>query len=321
MLTRRQALQFTAAAAISTPKLAWGADWPAKPIRAIVPFSAGGASDIIARTVFEQLAARLGQPIVVENRGGAGGSIGASVVARADPDGYTIMVHSISHTIAAVTYKNLPYDARRDFSAVVSLGSIANLLMVSPKSGYRSLRDLVADAKAKPGTMSYGSAGVGSISHLSGELLKLKAQFDAVHVPYRGSPEALVDLLAGRINFSYNPYLSAKAFIDDGSLVPLAVASMTRSNSLPNVPTTIEAGYPDTEYPYWNAIFVPAKTPRAIVDRLHDEAVKAMNVVQDKLVSYGSEPMITTPAEFDEIVRHQIDINSQLVKIAGITPG
>lgn len=320
MVTRRQVLQLAAAAAIGAPSVARSADWPTKPIRAIVPFSAGGASDIIARTVFERLSAQFGQPIVVENRGGAGGSIGASIVARSEPDGYTIMVHSISHTIAAVTYKNLPYDSVRDFSAVVSLGAIANVLMVSPKRGYGSLRDLVADAKSRPGQMTYGSAGVGSISHLSGELLKLKGQFDAVHVPYRGSPEALVDLLAGRIQFSYNPYLSAKSFIDDGSLVPLAVASVKRAASLPNVPTTIESGFPDTEYPYWNAIFVPARTPRAVIDRLHDEASKAMNAVQEKLVSYGIEPMVTTPAEFDAIVRRQIEINAELIKMAGIKP-
>jgi tripartite-type tricarboxylate transporter receptor subunit TctC len=321
MFTRRRALQITAAAAISRPGRGWGTDWPAKPIRAIVPFPAGGASDIIARTVCEQLATQLGQPIVVENRGGAAGSLGASMVARSDPDGYTIMIHSISHTIAAVTYKNLPYDSVRDFSAVISLGAMANLLMVSPKAGYGSLGDLIAEAKAKPGALSYGSAGVGSISHLSGELLKLKAHFDAVHIPYKGSPEALVDLLAGRIHFSYNPYLSAKSFIDDGSLVPLAVASAKRAMALPNVPTTAEAGFPETEYPYWNAIFVPAKTPRAVVDRLHEEALKAMNVVQDKLARYGTEPMVTTPAEFDDIVRRQIEVNAELVKVAGINPG
>lgn len=317
MLTRRQTLQLSAAA-IAAPSLAWAQTWPGRPIRTIVPFPAGGASDIIARIVCEQLAQQLGQPFVVENRSGAGGSIGAAVVAKSEPDGYTMMIHSISHTIAAATYAHLPYDATKDFSAVVSLGAMPNLLMVSPNKGYKNLRDMVEAAQKKPGSISYGSAGVGSISHLSGERLKLAGKFQAVHVPYKGAPDALLDLIAGRIDFFFSPYLPAKPFMENHTLVALAVASTQRSVALPDIPTTAEAGYPNTEYAYWNAIFMPVKTPRAIVNKLHDETVKAMDVVKDRLAKTGTEPMVTSPSDFDDIVRKQIAINVELVKVAGI---
>jgi tripartite-type tricarboxylate transporter receptor subunit TctC len=317
MLTRRRTLQLSAAAIVA-PGLAWAQAWPARPIRTIVPFPAGGASDVVARIVCEQLSKQLGQPFVVENRSGAGGSIGAAVVAKSEPDGYTLMIHSISHTIAAATYAHLSYDATKDFSAVVSLGVMPNLLMVSPKKEYKSLRDLVEAAHKKPGAVSYGSAGVGSISHLSGERLKLAGKFQAVHVPYKGAPDALLDLMAGRIDFFFSPYLPAKPFMDGNTLSALAVASAKRSIALPDVPTTSESGYPDTEYPYWNAIFLPAKTPRTIVNRLHDETVKAMDITQDKLAKVGTEPMVTSPAEFDAIVNKQIAANVELVKLAGI---
>lgn len=308
----------SAAAFAATPGLAFGQVWPAKTIHAIIPFPAGGASDVIARIVCEQLSKQLGQTIVVENRSGAAGSISAAIVAKAEPDGHTILIHSISHTIAAATYSRLPYDAVKDFSAVASLGAMPNLLMVSPAKNYKSLRDLVEAALKNPGTMTYGSAGVGSISHLSGERLKLAGKFQAVHVPYKGAPEALVDLMAGRIDFFYSPYLPAKPFIDDKKLVPLVVASEKRALALPNVPTGAESGYPNTEYPYWNMIFVPAKTPRAIVDKLHDEAVKAIDVVKDKIAKTGTELLSGSPKELDETVRKQIEINKELVKIAGV---
>jgi tripartite-type tricarboxylate transporter receptor subunit TctC len=318
MLNRRQVLKVAVVAAAIVPGKGWAQDWPATPIRTIVPFPPGGATDIIARIVFNQLANQLGQSFVIENRSGAGGTIGAAIVAKSNPDGYTIMVNSISYTIAAVTYSHLPYNSLKAFSAVISLGAMPNLLMVSPVKGYKSLHDLVEEARKNPGGISYGSAGVGSISHLSGERLKLAGHFQAVHVPYPGAPQALLDLMAGRIDFFFSPYLPAKPFIDNKTLVALAIASEHRSAILPDVPTTAEAGYPNTEYPYWNAIFVPARTPRSIVNKLHDETVKAMEAVKDKLAATGTEPMITSPEEFDAIVRKQIAINADLVKIAGI---
>ena len=223
MLTRRQALQLTAGAFVAAPTFAWADAWPTRPIRAIVPYTAGGASDVIGRVACEQLGRQLGQPIVVENRGGAGGSIGSATVAKSDPDGYTLLINSITFTIVAVTYPHLPYDTEKDFSAVASFGAMPNLLMASPKK-YKTARDLVEAARKNPGSISYGSGGVGSMAHLSGERFKLAGKFQAVHVPYKGAGEALLDVAGGRIDFFIIPYLAAKPFMDNHSLVALAVA-------------------------------------------------------------------------------------------------
>jgi tripartite-type tricarboxylate transporter receptor subunit TctC len=317
MLTRRQALQLTAGAFAAAPTLAQAEAWPTRPIHAIVPYTAGGASDVIGRIACEQLGRQLGQAIVVENRGGAGGSIGSALVAKSDPDGYTLLINSITFTIVAVTYPHLPYDTEKDFSAVAAFGAMPNLLMASPKK-YKTARDLVEAARKNPGSISYGSGGVGSMAHLSGERFKLAGKFQAVHVPYKGAGEALIDVAGGRVDFFIIPYLAAKPFIDNHSLVALAVASSKRSSVLPDVPTMAEAGFPNTEYPFWNMLFAPSKTPRAIVNKLHGETVKAMAAVRDKLAPYGIEPMNESPSELDRIVREQIAINAKLVKAANI---
>jgi tripartite-type tricarboxylate transporter receptor subunit TctC len=318
MLTRRRTLQLAAAGMATIPNFAWAQAWPGRSIRAIIPYTPGGASDINARIVFEQLAKQLGQPIVVENRPGASGSIGAAVVAKSEPDGYNIVVNSASFTIAAVMLPSLPYDSANDFSAVASLGTMPSPLMVSPRKGYKSVRDLVEAAQKNPGAMSYGSIGVGSTGQLCAELFKLDGKFEAFQVPYKGAPEALLDLLSGRIDFVFSSYLPAKPFIDDRSLTALAVPSRTRAAALPDVPTLVELGYPKTDYPYWNALFVPAKTPRTIVNKLHDETVKAVVVVKDKLAELGIEPDPASPSELDAMVRKQIAVNAELIKVAGI---
>jgi tripartite-type tricarboxylate transporter receptor subunit TctC len=318
MLSRRRALQLTAAAIVAAPEVGWAQGWPTRPIRAIVPYTSGGASDIIGRVVCEQLSQQLGQPIVVENRGGAGGTIGSAIVAKSDPDGYTFLINSITFTITAVTYAHLPYDTEKDFSAVVSFGAMPNLLLVSPKKGYKTVRDLVDAARKNPGSISYASGGVGSMAHLSGERFKLAGKFKAVHVPYKGAGHALVDTAAGRVDFFIIPYLAAKPFMDNHSLIALAVASDKRTPVLPDVPTMAEAGFPKTAYPFWNMIFVPAKTPRAIVNKMHDETTKALAIVKDKLAPFGIQPMNDSPAQLDAIVRKQIAINAELVKLAGI---
>src|SRR5665647_83336 len=318
MLTRRQALQLTAAAVASTPNLAWAQSWPARPIHAIVPYTAGGVSDIIGRIVCDQLGEQLKQPIVVENRGGAGGTIGSNVVAKSDPDGYTCLINSITFTITAVTYAHLPYDTEKDFSAVVSFGAMPNLLLVSPKKGYKTVRDLVEAARKNPNSISYASGGVGSMAHLGGERFKHEAGFKAVHVPYKGAGAALIDVAGSRVDFFIIPYLAARPFMDNHSLIALAVASDKRTPVLPDVPTMAEAGFPNTEYPFWNMIFVPSKTPRAIVNKMHDETTKALASVKSKLAPYGIVPMNDSPEQLDAIVRKQIAINAELVKLAGI---
>lgn len=320
MLTRRQTLKMAAGAIAVAPTIARADTWPMRPIRAIVPFSAGGASDIIGRIVCKQLSAQLGQPIAVENRGGAGGTIGAEVVAKSAPDGYTYLIDSITFTITAVTYAHLAYNSERDFAAVAAFGAMPNLLLVSPKKGYKTVRDLVEAARKSPGSISFASGGVGSMAHLSGERFCLAGRFKAVHVPYKGAGHALVDTAAGRVDFFIIPYLAAKPFMDNHSLIALAVASKERSPVLPDVPTMAEAGFPHTAYPFWNMLFAPAKTPRQIIHKMHDEMEKALAVVQSKLTPYGVQPMADSPHQLDEIVRKQIAVNRKLATEAGIRP-
>lgn len=317
MLTRRRTLQLTAAAVAAMPRLGRADAWPTKPVHAIVPYTPGGATDIIGRVVCDQVSQQLGQRIVIENRGGGSGSIGCAAVARSAPDGYTLLINSVSFTILAVTNPHLPYDPEKDFSAVAGLGSMPNLVMVSPKR-YKRVRDLVDAAQKAPGSVSYASAGLGTMAHLSAERFRLAAKFTAVHVPYKGAAEGLLDVATGRVDFFIIPYLSAKSFIDSGQLIAVAVASKKRTHVLPDVPTMAEAGFPDTEYPFWNMIFAPANTPEQIIDRLHKEIVKACSVTNDKLANFGAEPMKESPGELDAIVRNQIKVNADLVKMAGI---
>src|SRR5262245_52621366 len=211
--------------------------WPTKPIRAIVPFGAGSATDIVPRIVFDPLSALLGQPIVVENRVGGGSTVGTAAVAKADPDGYTLLATSTAHTITPAVYASLSYDAAADFAAVVAFGSVANVLVVSPAKGFKTLGDMVAAAKARPGTFNYASVGIGSASHLSVERLRLSAGFDAVHIPFRGGPEALTEVVAGRVDFYFCPINTALPFSRDGKLLALVVNSTARAAELPDVPT------------------------------------------------------------------------------------
>jgi tripartite-type tricarboxylate transporter receptor subunit TctC len=301
---------------------AWGQVWPTKPIRVIVPFGAGSATDIVPRIVFDPLSALLGQPIVVENRVGAGSTLGTAAVAKADPDGYTLLATSTAHTITPAVYANLSYDAASDFAAVIPFGSVANALVISPSKGFKTIQDMVAAAKARPGTFNYASVGVGSATHLSVERLRLSAGFEAVHVPFRGGPEALTEVVAGRVDFYFCPINTALPFIRDGKLLALLVNSPTRAVELPDVPTTLEAGYRDAEFPIWLGMFAPAKTPPGIVAKLHAETVKALHMAgtQEKLALAGVTPLTVSPAEFGARVRKEIETNGALVKAAGIKP-
>jgi tripartite-type tricarboxylate transporter receptor subunit TctC len=225
--------------------------WPTKPIRAIVPFTAGSASDIVPRTVFEQLSTELGQSIIVENRSGVGGTIGAAAVARSEPDGYTILVNSSSHTVVPSLYPNAAYDPVRDFAAVIPLGNMPNVLVVAPSQGFMSLLDLVAAAKAKPGWITYASAGVGSATHFSAERFRLSAGITGVHVPFRRSPEAFTEAMAGRVDFYFGSLTPALPLIREGKLLALAVSTPKRASALPYVPTTLEEGLVDSDSTFW----------------------------------------------------------------------
>jgi tripartite-type tricarboxylate transporter receptor subunit TctC len=293
--------------------------WPTKPVRVIVPFTAGSAVDIVARAVMEQVSSQIGQPVVVENRGGAGGTLGVGMVAKGDPDGHTILVHSTTHAVTATTYTNPGYDARRDFAAITALASVPNVLVTAPGK-YKSLKDMLEAGRAKPGSLNYASAGAGSGAHLNAERLLIAAGIKAQHVPFKGGPEALTEIMSGRVDFYFVPLPPARGLIAGKKVDALAVSSAARAKALPGVPTTIEAGYPNSEYNFWMGMFLPVKTSAAIVARLHEETIKALNnpAVIARLDKAGAEPMPMAPKEFDAFVRKEIDINAVLVKAAGI---
>lgn len=324
-LARRQFLSLAAGAAALPvlPRLAMAQEWPSKNIRAIVPFSAGSATDIIPRTVFNQLSIDLGQPIIVENRTGAGGTLGAATVARAEPDGYTLLAISSAHTIIPSVYPNAGYDAVQDFAGVIPLGNLPNVLVVAPAAGFKTVKDLVAAAKAKNGTITYASAGAGTATHFSAERLRLAAGFEGSHIPFRGGPEAVTEVMTGRVDFYFAPMALVLPLIKDGKLQALAVSSPSRASALPDVPTTLEAGFPNSDYLFWVAVFVPAKTPPAVIAKLHQQTEKTLATpsMREKLAKLGVEPMAMTSSELDALVKAEIPINAAIVKAVNIKAG
>lgn len=296
------------------------AEWPDKPIRFVVPFTAGSGTDIVARTVAEPMSRALGQPIVIENRPGAGGTLGAAQVAKGAPDGHTLLVHSAGHVANAAIYPSLPYDTLKDFAGVTPLASLPNVLIVAPAKNYRTVQELVAKAKAAPGTLNYGSAGNGSATHMNAEIFRQSAQFEAQHVPFKGTPEAITETATGRLDFFFAPLSSALPLIRDKRLQALAVGTAQRSPLLPDVPTTTEAGYNNSDYVFWVALLAPAGTPRAVIERLNLEALRALASpeIRDKLASVGAEPMPMAPAAFDAFLRIEAARMALVVKSAGI---
>jgi len=294
--------------------------WPTKPLLAIVPIGAGSATDIVHRLVLEQVSAQLGQPIVVENRVGAGGTIGSAFVAKAEPDGYTILAHGSAHTIAPALYKSLPYDPARDFVAVAPVGISPAVLVVSPARGWNTVADLIAAAKARPGALNFSSVGVGSATHLSAERFVSSAGIRAMHIPFKGGAEAMLEVIAGRIDFFFGPVALVLPHIREGKLRPLAVNSAGRSAALPDVPTLREAGIKDADYPIWFGLFVSKGTPSEIVGRLNRETEKALQApaVRDKLAALGVDPMVMSPPEFAAYVESEIALNAALARKAGL---
>ncbi len=294
--------------------------WPAKSLRVIVPVGAASTTDIVARAVVEQLAAQLGQAIVVENRAGAGTTIGENLVAKADSDGYTLLITSSAHTIAPALYSNLAYDPARDLAAVAPLGVSAGVLVVAPAKGYRTAAEFVAAAKAKPGAMNFSSVGIGTATHLSAERFRTSAGVAAVHVPFKGGAEAMTEVLAGRVDFFFGPVGLVAPHVREGKLVALAVNSARRSAALPDVPTTQEAGYANAEYPIWFGLFAPANTPRDIVEQLNRETLKALAApkLRDRMLALGVDPMVMTASAFEAHVQREIAADAELVKATGI---
>lgn len=296
--------------------------WPAKqPIKLVSPFPPGATPESIGRPVFEFVSRQIGQTYVFENRLGAGGTIGMGTVARAEPDGYTLLINSSVHTITPVTYPNTKYDALKDLVPIIPLAQFPNALVV-PTARYKTIQEMVAFGKANPGKLTYGSGGVGASTHLNAELLGLSAGFTAVHVPFRGAPDALREVIGNRIDFYFSPLASALPVIQAGEVRALAVSSLKRSPYLPNVPTTLEAGYPKSDYLFWLGVFAPAGTPQPILDRLYAEISKAMAdpTVKDVLAKQGADPMPFTPKQFDAFLREELKVNAGIVKAAGILP-
>ena len=300
--------------------LACAQGYPTRPVKVIVPFTPGSATDILARTIGQKLQEQWGQPVIVENRAGAGGTIGAGVVAKSPPDGYTLMVHSSGHAVNASMYPTLPYDTVKDFVEVATLGGQPNVLVVAPASGYRTTADLVAAAKKSPGTLNYASAGVGSGTHINAEKFKLAAGIDTVHIPYKGTPEAITDTMTGRVTYFFSPISAALPNIREGKLVALGVSTAKRSSALPNVPTIAESGLPGFDYNLWVGLWAPAGTPQDIVDKISADVAKvlAMPDVRERLAGLGAEPMVMTPADFRRLMRDEMDESAKVVKAAGI---
>ncbi len=307
-------------AALVLASSSWAQSWPTKPVRVIVSLPAGSATDIVARALAERLTQQLGQPFVVENRPGASGSIAMNLVAKADPDGYTVLVHSSSATVVPSTIPNLPFDVLKDFSGITMLANIPNALAVSPKSSFKSVRDLVAFAKANPGKINYATVGSGSATHLNAERFRLGAGFEGTQVPYKGTAEALTDLMAGRVDFCFCPVSNVLPLAKDGRLMMLAVGSSKRASGAPDTPTTEEAGVPNSAYNFYVGMTVPSKMPRELVNKLHAETVKALQSpeMKERYGKMGVDANIFTPEQYDTYLRNEVASNAILVKAAKI---
>jgi tripartite-type tricarboxylate transporter receptor subunit TctC len=294
-------------------------EWPAKqPLKVIVPFTAGSSTDIAARVVFEQVGKQIGQTAVVENRTGAGTTIGSAFVAKSDPDGYTILVNSSSHAAVAATYAKLSYHPADDFAGITPLANLP-LTVIAPLK-YKTMADLVA--AGRKGSLNFGSAGAGSAGHLFLESVRIAGKMNAVHIPFRGTPEGITEIIADRLDFYVAPVLNAVPFVRDKKISALAVGSATRAATLPDVPTTKEAGLENAGYEFWVAALMPVKTPRPIVERLNKEVLAALKLksVTDRIANLGGEPMPMSTKEFDAFLRKEIAINQAIVKASGFKP-
>ncbi|MES2400180.1 MAG: tripartite tricarboxylate transporter substrate binding protein [Pseudomonadota bacterium] len=308
------------AAALSPLTVAAQGAYPNKPIRVVVPFAAGSTTDIIARAIADKMGASMGQTLVIDNRGGASGTIGQQMVASAAPDGYTIMIHSSSHTVSPSTFAKLPFDTVADFAGVTPISSTPNVLVISPSKNIKTLPELLAAARAKPGSMNFASAGQGSATHLNAEKFKLAGKIDATNIPFKGSAEAVTEVMSGRVDYYFSPIAPVIGQIRNGQLVALAVGSPKRATALPNVPTTAEAGVPGSEFNFWIGMMTPAKTPRDIVNRLHDEVQKALATpeVKERFAALGADAWTLKPEQFDAYIKDEIKSNAVLVKAAGL---
>ena len=312
-----------AAAALAALALqAHAQNYPTKPVRLIIAFTPGSSTDIIGRAVAAKLSEMWGQPVVGENRVGAGGSIGSAVVVKSAPDGYTLLANSSAHVANPSIYKTLPYDTLKDFANIAPLAGGPNVLIVSPQSGWTKLGDFIAAAKANPGKLNFSSAGVGSGTHFNLEKLKLMAGIDVAHVPYKGTPEAIGDTIANRVCCYWAPINAALPQVNGGKAVALAVSSAQRSTLLPNVPTVAEQGVPGFDYTLWVGLWGPAAMPADLVRKINADVNKALASpdLADRLNKLGTAPMKMSPEEFTRFVRKEVEDTAKVMKAAGIQP-
>ena len=324
LLTRSKAIYLTYVLLLSmglglTHLNGFAQAFPSKPIKLISGATAGSASDIIARSIAEKLQNEFGVSVIVENKPGASGTLAIQTILNSPADGHSVFVYTGAHTVLPLINK-VSYDPLKDFSAVTPLAVVPNVMVVSPNKGYKSVKDVVAAAKDKPGQLNYASAGLGSATHMSAEKFKLATGIDAVHVPYKGSPEAITETMTGRIDYFFAPLVSALPMIKAGKLIPLAVSTPKRSSQLPDVPTLAEAGVAKSEYLFWIGMLVSSKTPRDIVNKLNQSTLKALqdSEVKDRLVSLGAEAMPMTPEQFDQLIKDELISNAVVIKAAGI---
>lgn len=294
--------------------------FPHRPLRVVVGFTAGGVVDIASRVIAQKVAESWKQQVVVDNRPSAGGILGAQIVAKANPDGYTLLAVTASHAVAAAIYSTLPYDTLKDFAGITTTLNSPAVLVVGPTLGVKSLKDLIALAKAKPGQVNFASAGIGSATHFSAELFKSMAAIDVTHVPYKGTPEALTDTLTGRVQYFLSPLAVALPTIKDGKLLALGVSTAKRASALPEVPTIAEAGVPGYNWGTWFGMLAPAKTPRSVVDKLNREITRILILpdVRERWASIGAEPIPSTPAQFDKLIAEQVANLTKLARAANI---
>jgi tripartite-type tricarboxylate transporter receptor subunit TctC len=305
---------------VSIAGLAQAQSWPTKPIKFIVPYPPGGGTDVIARIVQEPLAKELGQQVIIDNRGGAGGSIGSALAAQSPSDGYTVLFTLSSHTINPAIYSKLPFDTEKDFSSVVTVASLPQILVANPNFPAKTVKEVIEMAKAKPGSISYASVGNGSPGHLAGAMMASDAGVDMTHIPYRGGGPAVTDVMAGQVPLLWVSIPAAAQFVKAGKLRALAVSTVKRSAVFPDVPTMVESGFKGFEVDSWYAMFVPAKTPQAIIDRINKAAVNvlAQPEVKEKLLGQGAEAVGDSPAQLSAVVKKEVAKWKQVVKSANI---
>jgi tripartite-type tricarboxylate transporter receptor subunit TctC len=297
-------------------------DFPRKPIRLVVPFAAAGTTDILSRLLADAVGKSVGQQVVLDFRPGAAGTIGADLVAKSEPDGYTIVMGTLgTHSTSPSLYKTLPYDPQRDFEPITLVAMVPNVVVVHPSVPVKTIGELIALAKEKPGTLNYGSAGIGASTHLTGEVFRLMADVDIVHVPYKGSGQALIDLVGGQIPLMFENMPGAMGHVRQGALRAIGVTGPKRSPALPDVPTVAESGVPGFDVVSWFALFAPAKTPKPIVDKLNAEFVAAINRpdIHARMIELGAEPAGGTPEELRDLTVRERERWAKIIKDAGIT--